>query len=115
MPHPNEDLIHGTPGGEPVAVTTLDAVEAILREDLPKDTELSRRSSEERDYLGVSIWARRYNTYPLRFEMCILGAQVVLHRIKHPNTVTGPSFCFELADPNVWKQMFDFFAKECVL
>lgn len=99
---------------------TLDAVEAILKEDLPKDAVFTRRSSEERDYLEVSLWERKHfsrheDAHPKRFEMAIVGGQVVLHRIKHPNTVTGPSFCFELANPNVWKQMYEFFAKECVL
>ncbi len=99
---------------------TLDPIAEILKEDLPKDAKIYRQDTEHSEYLIVEIWARRYITRkedarPQKFECRVANNQLVIHRIKYPNTVLGPSFCFELADPNCFKQIRDFFAKECVL
>lgn len=99
----------------------IDAVEAILKQDLPPDAKFSRRQALGCKFIVVSIWPRRYITrkedaHPLSFEVRIVGKNALIYRVRHPDTVgSGPPFAFELANPECFKQMYDFFAKECVL
>lgn len=52
----------------------------------------------------------------LRFEARIVGKYVALYRVRPgDNFGSGPPTCFELADPNCWKQIFSYFARECVV
>jgi hypothetical protein len=99
---------------------TLDPIAEILKEDLPHNANIYRQDTEHSEYLIVELWPKKYivhqeDAHPQKFECRIANNQLVIHRIKHPNTITGPSFCFELADPNCFKQIYTFFAKECLL
>lgn len=89
-----------------------DALEEILREDLPQDAKIYRQETTSRVYTMVEIWRPKMRPVPSKFEIWVGKEQIVVHKMIWPNTVTGPSYCFEIANPGVWKQLCDFLLKE---
>lgn len=100
---------------------TIHAIRAILEEDLPKDAIFCwRHGKRNNDVIVVELWPRRAysdkkDAHPFRFNVRLVGRFIIVYVVDYYLDTVLTRELFELADPDVFKKVFSYFARKCVL